>query len=59
MDHGAPGAACGETGVAVVPVKARRRCSRQPGDDFGGLFLGLSFFLIVAALLLMALIFQV
>ena len=45
-------------GLALSPVKALGINSAAEGTDFGGLFLGFSFFLIVAALLLMALVFQ-
>ncbi|HXI53255.1 MAG TPA: ABC transporter permease, partial [Candidatus Saccharimonadales bacterium] len=40
------------------PVRAQALAASAPTQDFGGLFLGLSFFLILAALILMALLFQ-
>ncbi len=45
-------------GMPLLPVKAQALQAVEDSMDFGGLFLGLSFFLIAAALLLMALIFQ-
>jgi putative ABC transport system permease protein len=45
-------------GLSLMPVKALGQSSAAEGTDFAGLFLGFSFFLIVAALLLMALVFQ-
>jgi putative ABC transport system permease protein len=45
-------------GMPLLPVKEMALKGVEQSMDFGGLFLGLSFFLIAAALLLMALIFQ-
>ena len=45
-------------GIKFMAVKASGVRSASDGTDFGGLFLGFSFFLIIAALLLMALVFQ-
>ncbi|MFN0069468.1 MAG: FtsX-like permease family protein [Limisphaerales bacterium] len=45
-------------GLAFQPVRERALASAAQGQDFGQLFLGFSFFLIGAALLLMALLFQ-
>ncbi len=44
-------------GLTWQPVRAQARRGVDQAQDFGGLFLGFSFFLIVAALLLMALLF--
>jgi ABC-type antimicrobial peptide transport system permease subunit len=45
-------------GLALMPVKFHGLQAAANGTDFSGLFLGFSFFLIAAAVLLMALIFQ-
>lgn len=45
-------------GLRFDPVAAQAQAASEQAQDFGGLFLGFSFFLIVAALLLMALLFQ-
>ena len=47
-----------QLGMPLLPVKEQALKAVDQSMDFGGLFLGLSFFLIIAALLLMALIFQ-
>src|SRR5438552_2932225 len=47
-----------EFGFRLDPVRERALKSAEQSQDFGGLFLGFSLFLIVAALLLMALLFQ-
>lgn len=47
-----------EVGLSFQPVRAEALRAAGSGQDFGGLFLGFSFFLIIAALLLMALLFQ-
>src|SRR5439155_16556240 len=47
-----------EVGLRFEPVRAQALAAANQSQDFGGLFLGFSFFLIVAALLLMALLFQ-
>lgn len=44
-------------GLSWQPVRALAHRAVDQAQDFGGLFLGFSFFLIVAALLLMALLF--
>ncbi|MBI4325784.1 MAG: FtsX-like permease family protein, partial [Chloroflexi bacterium] len=45
-------------GLHFDPVREQALKAATQSQDFGGLFLGFSFFLIVAALLLMALLFQ-
>lgn len=45
-------------GLMFQPVRAQALAASDQAQDFGQLFLGFSFFLIVAALLLMALLFQ-
>jgi len=45
-------------GLRFEPVREQAVRAAQESQDFGGLFLGFSFFLIAAALLLMALLFQ-
>jgi ABC-type antimicrobial peptide transport system permease subunit len=45
-------------GLRLEPVRERALQSAEQAQNFGGLFVGFSFFLIVAALLLMALLFQ-
>jgi ABC-type antimicrobial peptide transport system permease subunit len=45
-------------GLAFQPVRQQALAASAQSQDFGQLFLGFSFFLIVAALLLMALLFQ-
>jgi ABC-type antimicrobial peptide transport system permease subunit len=45
-------------GFAFNPARARALAAANNAQDFGGLFLGFSFFLIAAALILMALLFQ-
>ena len=45
-------------GLAFEPVRQRALNAASQSQDFGELFLGFSFFLIVAALILMALLFQ-
>lgn len=44
--------------LAFIPVRQQALDAARQSQDFGGLFLGFSFFLIVAALILMALLFQ-
>ncbi|MBN2775918.1 MAG: FtsX-like permease family protein, partial [Prolixibacteraceae bacterium] len=46
-----------DLGFMVVPVKENGKFAAQNGVDFSGLFIGLSFFLLVAAILLSALLF--
>jgi ABC-type lipoprotein release transport system permease subunit len=45
-------------GLRFDPVRAHALAASSQSQDFGGLFLGFSFFLILAALILMALLFQ-
>ena len=45
-------------GFVFQPVRAQALAASSEAEDFGGLFLGFSFFLILAALILMGLLFQ-
>ncbi len=45
-------------GLAFYPVREEAMRSVNESQDFGGLFIGFSFFLILAALILMSLLFQ-
>jgi putative ABC transport system permease protein len=47
-----------ELGLRFEPVREQALKGAAESQDFGGLFLGFSFFLIIAALLLMAMLFQ-
>ena len=47
-----------ELGLRFEPVREQALQAAEQSQDFGGLFLGFSFFVIAAALLLMALLFQ-
>ena len=47
-----------DLGLRVEPVRRQALAAAEQSQDFGQLFLGFSFFLVVAALLLMALLFQ-
>ncbi|NOS70176.1 MAG: ABC transporter permease [Verrucomicrobia bacterium] len=47
-----------ELGLRFEPVREQALKAAEQSQDFGGLFLGFSFFLIGAALLLMAMLFQ-
>lgn len=47
-----------ELGFRFEPVREQALAAAEQSQDFGGLFLGFSFFLIAAALLLMAMLFQ-
>lgn len=47
-----------ELGLRFEPVREQALKAAEGSQDFGGLFLGFSFFLIIAALLLMAMLFQ-
>lgn len=47
-----------ELGLRFEPVRELALKAASESQDFGGLFLGFSFFLIIAALLLMAMLFQ-
>jgi ABC-type antimicrobial peptide transport system permease subunit len=45
-------------GLRFEPVRAQALAAATQSQDFGGLFIGFSFFLVLAALILMALLFQ-
>jgi len=45
-------------GLVFQPVREQALKAAEQSQDFGGLFIGFSFFLIVAALVLMAMLFQ-
>jgi ABC-type lipoprotein release transport system permease subunit len=45
-------------GLVFMPVRALAEKAAGQAEDFGGLFIGFSFFLIVAALILLGLLFQ-
>ena len=45
-------------GLTFQPVRAQALAASSQGQDFGGLFIGFSFFLIIAACVLVALLFQ-
>jgi len=47
-----------EFGLRFQPVREQALAASEQSQDFGGLFIGFSLFLIAAALLLMALLFQ-
>ena len=47
-----------ELGFRFTPVREEALRAAEQGQDFGGLFIGFSLFLVVAALLLMAILFQ-
>lgn len=47
-----------ELGLRFEPVRAQALKAAASGQDFGQLFAGFSFFLVIAALLLMSLLFQ-
>ncbi len=47
-----------DVGLKLEPVRERALAAANQGQDFGQLFLGFSFFLIGAALILMAMLFQ-
>ena len=47
-----------ELGLRFEPVRAQALQAAEGAQDFGGLFIGFSLFLIAAALILMALLFQ-
>ena len=47
-----------DVGLRFEPVRAQALAASAQGIDFGGLFIGFSLFLIAAALLLMALLYQ-
>lgn len=48
----------GDVGITLSPVRENAIDSSQSGTDFGGLFIGLSFFILVASLVLTALLFR-
>jgi putative ABC transport system permease protein len=48
----------GTIGLRFEPVREQALAAANQSEDFGGLFLGFSFFLIIAALILMAMLFQ-
>jgi putative ABC transport system permease protein len=48
----------GLVGMNVLSVRRQALAASSQAEDFGGLFLGFSFFLIVAALILLALLFH-
>jgi ABC-type lipoprotein release transport system permease subunit len=48
----------GSVGMRVLPVRGQALAASSQAEDFGGLFIGFSFFLIVAALILLALLFH-
>jgi ABC-type lipoprotein release transport system permease subunit len=45
-------------GLSWIPVREQALAASSQAEDFGGLFIGFSFFLIVAALILLALLFH-
>jgi ABC-type lipoprotein release transport system permease subunit len=45
-------------GLAFTPVRQQALAASSQSEDFGGLFIGFSFFLVVAALILLALLFH-
>ncbi len=47
-----------DIGFVFQPLRERALAASSQAEDFGGLFLGFSFFLIAAALILLALLFQ-
>jgi putative ABC transport system permease protein len=47
-----------QLGYAITPVRDQGLTAARNGTDFGGLFLGLSFFLLLSALLLTSLLFN-
>ncbi|MBN2505279.1 MAG: ABC transporter permease [Verrucomicrobia bacterium] len=48
----------GDVGLPIVAVRHHALQAARQSQDFGGLFLGFSFFLILASLILMGLLFQ-
>src|ERR1041385_2205642 len=53
-----PQISAADLGFEILPVRQQALAAASQSQDFGGLFLGFSFFLILAALILMALLFQ-
>ena len=47
-----------DLGMAVEPIREQGMVAAQNGTDFSGLFLGLSFFIMAAAIILTALLFR-
>ena len=47
-----------QLGLTFLPIREQALAASSGGQDFGGLFIGFSFFLIAAALLLMLLLFR-
>ena len=47
-----------DVGLRFVPIREQALKGASEGQDFGGLFIGFSFFLIAAALILMSMLFQ-
>ena len=47
-----------DLGMSVTPIREQGVQAAQNGTDFSGLFIGLSFFLLVAAIILTALLFR-
>jgi ABC-type lipoprotein release transport system permease subunit len=47
-----------DLGMSVAPIRQQGVQAAQNGTDFSGLFIGLSFFLLVAAIILTALLFR-
>jgi putative ABC transport system permease protein len=45
-------------GLTFMPVREQALAASSQSEDFGGLFIGFSFFLVVAALILLALLFH-
>ncbi len=45
-------------GLSFAPVREQALAASSQSEDFGGLFIGFSFFLVVAALILLALLFH-
>jgi putative ABC transport system permease protein len=52
------GVSAASLGLRFEPVRSQALAGASQSQDFGGLFIGFSFFLILAALILMALMFQ-
>lgn len=48
----------GDLGMVVEPIREQGLAAAQDGTDFSGLFLGLSFFILAAAIILTALLFR-
>src|SRR5690606_32421103 len=48
----------GDLGMAIEPIREQGVQAAQNGTDFSGLFIGLSFFILIAAIILTALLFR-